>query len=66
MMEKTYTETFSVRPTDCDMYGRMRPDALFTAMQEGGERHALRLGFGYDGFIDKAAPQAPEALRKSI
>ena len=48
MMEKTYIETFSVRPTDCDMYGRMRPDALFTAMQEGGERHALRLGFGYD------------------
>ena len=36
MMEKTYIETFSVRPTDCDMYGRMRPDALFTAMQEGG------------------------------
>ncbi len=24
------------------------------------------LGFGYDGFIDKAAPQAPEALRRTM
>ena len=44
-MEKTYTETFSVRSTDCDLYSRMRPDALFTAMQEGGvpiDQHFLR------------------------
>lgn len=26
----------------------MRLDALFIAMQEGGERHALSLGAGYD------------------
>ena len=24
------------------------------------------LGFGYDGFIDKAAPDAPESLRRTM
>lgn len=43
----THCETFLVRPTECDLYGRMRPDALFIVMQEGGERHAIELGFGY-------------------
>ena len=52
-MEKTYTETLRVRATDCDLYGRMRPDALFVAMQEGGERHALRLGFGHDAMLSR-------------
>ena len=47
-MNKTYTETFTVRATDCDFKRRMRLDALFVAMQEGGERHALALGAGYD------------------
>ena len=47
-MNKTYTETFTVRATDCDFERRMRLDALFVAMQEGGERHALTLGAGYD------------------
>ena len=47
-MNKTYTETFTVRATDCDFERRMRLDALFVAMQEGGERHALALGAGYD------------------
>ena len=47
-MNKTYTETFAVRATDCDFERRMRLDALFVAMQEGGERHALALGAGYD------------------
>ena len=46
-MQKTYTETFTVRATDCDLHGRMRLDALFIAMQEGGERHAISLGAGY-------------------
>ena len=32
-MNKTYTETLVVRGTDCDMYRRMRMDALFIAMQ---------------------------------
>ena len=47
-MNKTYTESFQVRATDCDFERRMRLDALFIAMQEGGERHALSLGAGYD------------------
>lgn len=46
-MTKTHTESFLVRATDCDLHSRMRLDALFVAMQEGGERHALSLGAGY-------------------
>lgn len=47
-MNKTHSDSFFVRPTDCDLYSRMRPDALFIAMQEGGERHAIEMGFGYN------------------
>jgi len=50
-MNKTYTEMFSVRATDCDVNRRMRPAALFIAMQEGGERHAYSLGLGYDAMM---------------
>lgn len=50
-MEKTYTESFIVRATDCDLNRRMRPAALFVAMQEGGERHAISLGLGYDAMM---------------
>ena len=50
-MNKTHSETFAVRPTDCDMLRRMRLDALFIAMQEGGERHARSLGAGYDALM---------------
>lgn len=50
-MEKTHSESFLVRPTECDMLGRMRLDALFIAMQEGGERHARGLGVGYDALM---------------
>ena len=35
-MNKTYTESFQVRATDCDFERRMRLDPLFIAMQEGG------------------------------
>lgn len=52
-MNKTYTETFVVRATDCDLSRRMRPAALFIAMQEGGERHALSLGLGYDAMMER-------------
>ena len=52
-MNKTYTESFTVRATDCDLYRRMRLDALFVAMQEGGERHALALGAGYDAMMGR-------------
>ena len=50
-MKKTHTETFLVRGTDCDRYRRMRLDALFLAMQEGGERHAFDIGAGYDAMM---------------
>ena len=52
-MNKTYTESFVVRATDCDIYRRMRLDALFIAMQEGGERHALQIGAGYRDMISR-------------
>jgi len=50
-MQKTYTEIFTVRATDCDVNRRMRPAALFIAMQEGGECHARMLGLGYDAMM---------------
>ena len=50
-MDKSYTEIFTVRATDCDVNRRMRPAALFIAMQEGGERHAISLGLGYDAMM---------------
>ena len=50
-MFKAHSETFVVRATDCDIHRRMRPAALFIAMQEGGERHAFSLGFGYDAMM---------------
>ena len=50
-MNKTHSETFLVRGTDCDMYRRMRLDMLFIAMQEGGEAHARSLGVGYDAMM---------------
>ena len=43
-MNKTHSETFTVRGSECDLYGRMRLDALFLSMQEVGERHACELG----------------------
>lgn len=50
-MNKTHTESFVVRATDCDVNKRMRPAALFVAMQEGGERHAYALDLGYDAMM---------------
>lgn len=47
-MQKTYSETFIVKATECDKFRRMRLDALFLSMQEVGERHALLLGAGYE------------------
>ena len=52
-MQKTYQERFLVRGGDCDQFRRMRMDALFMAMQEGGERHAKMLGVGHDSMTDK-------------
>ena len=50
-MNKTHSESFVVRATDCDVNRRMRPAALFVAMQEGGEHHAYSLGLGYDAMM---------------
>jgi len=52
-MQKTFTERFIVRGGECDMHRRMRLDAIFMAMQEGGERHAKLLGLGYDDMLVK-------------
>lgn len=50
-MLKTYSETFTVRATECDKFRRMRLDALFISMQEVGEQHAIRMGFGYEAML---------------
>lgn len=52
-MQKTFTERFIVRGGECDIYRRMRLDAIFMAMQEGGERHAKLLGLGHDAMLSK-------------
>ena len=52
-MDRTYTEVFTVCATDCDANKRMRPAALFVAMQEGGERHATPLGLGYEAMMER-------------
>lgn len=46
-MNRTYSETFSVRVTECDRFGRFRPDALFLSMQHIADLHATELDFGY-------------------
>lgn len=50
-MQKTYSESFIVRATECDKFRRMRLDTLFISMQEVGERHAIMLGAGYDAMM---------------
>jgi len=52
-MNQAYTEVFTVCATDCDANKRMRPSALFVAMQEGGERHAVSMGLGYDDMMQR-------------
>lgn len=61
-MNKTYTESFQVRATDCDFEHRMRLDALFIAMQEGGEHHALSLGAGYDQMMARGLVLRPARI----
>ena len=52
-MKKTHSETFTVRSSECDLYGRMRLDALFLSMQEVGEHHACELGVGHDAMQER-------------
>lgn len=46
-MEPVLQQTLQIRGPHCDLFRRARPDALFMLMQEAGEQHALRGGFGY-------------------
>ena len=41
-------DRFSVRATECDLNGRMRPDALFAQMQEGAEKNASSMGLSHE------------------
>lgn len=50
-MNKTYSETFRIRGTECDIYSRWRLDAMFLNMQEVGEMHASQLGVGYPAML---------------
>ena len=52
-MNKTYTETFTIRGTECDCYRRWRLDAMFLNMQEVGETHARQLGVGHSQMLAK-------------
>ena len=52
-MKKTHSETTIVRASECDLYRRMRLDALFLAMQEVGEHHACELGVGHDAMMQR-------------
>jgi len=52
-MQKTHQERFLVRGGECDLFRRMRMDAVFMSMQEGGERHAKMLGFGHEAMLEK-------------
>ena len=52
-MQKTFAEKFTVCGGECDMFSRMRLDAIFMSMQEGGERHAKMLRLGHDAMLSK-------------
>lgn len=52
-MQKTLTERYTLRSSDCDMERRMRLDALFMLMQEGAEHHATHLGVGHDAMLHR-------------
>lgn len=50
---KQYQETFTLRAADVDLYGRWRPGAIFTAMQEIAITHADKLGCGRDPMLER-------------
>lgn len=43
-MQNIYTETMTLRASDCDLYGRWLPSAILTAMQETAGAHSAILG----------------------
>jgi len=43
-MQKTYTETITLRTCQCDMYGEWKPSAILETMQETAGAHSALLG----------------------
>lgn len=52
-MQKTYSETFLLRTTNCDLTGRWRPGDILSVMQELAGMHAHLLGCGRDALLSK-------------
>ena len=52
-MNKIHTETFTIRGTECDAFRRWRLDSMFLNMQEVGETHACKLGFGHASMLSR-------------
>lgn len=50
-MQKTYSETFLIRTSQCDLTGAWRPSDIMAVMQELAGTHAHLLGCGRDALI---------------
>lgn len=50
-MVKTYDETITLRPRDCDLNGKWRPSAVLETMQDTAGVHSMLLGCGRDDLI---------------
>lgn len=52
-MQKTYSETFLIRTSHCDMDGLWKPSSILTAMQELAGAHSHLLGCGRDVLLQQ-------------
>ena len=52
-MGKVYTETFQLRPAQCDMGQLWRPGAILETMQDTAGAHSILLGVDRDSLIGK-------------
>jgi len=52
-MLKTYDETFTLRPRDCDLNDKWRPSAILETMQDVAGTHSLLLGCGREDLIKR-------------
>lgn len=52
-MEPIYHETFTVRSGDCDPYGRMKPSAVLSVLQEAAGAHCEGTPFDWDSLASK-------------
>lgn len=50
-MMKTYDETFTLRPRDCDLNEKWRPSAILETMQDAAGAHSLLLGCGRETLV---------------